>query len=179
MPEDLFALVSEWFGRSDWDVCLLPPDDGRPRLLMQFGERYSPLPYELTEASRESLRRLKAGTPRIEARGAQDMVFDLVPLDHQALGWRLSRNPPRLALLDRDRSVIAVYFDPRPVVTQLDQVVAWVQAEWAANRVVIPNERADRARCSDAVGFNVTRQMLRNAVTAARAASRDDNLFVR
>jgi hypothetical protein len=114
VADDLFSLIDKLLGRSDWDVCLLPAE-GRPRLLMQFGERYAPLVYELTEAAGERLRKLKAGSPRIEARGPQGIAFDLMPLDHQALGWRLHRERRRQGILDRDRVEIAVYYDPRPV----------------------------------------------------------------
>jgi hypothetical protein len=181
MPDDLASFLDELVGASEWDVCLAPPA-GAPRFLMRFlsparGVIYGP-GVRLTGHSLERFLELKTGSPRVEAQGPDATKYRLVPIKHTALGWQYRRDLRRLTILDRERRELAVYYNPRIVADQQqEQVDAWVASELEAGETVKPDEPDTRARCSKVVGFEVGRQMLRDARRkfAARGRGRPGN----
>jgi hypothetical protein len=120
---------------------------------------------------------LRAGSPRVEAQRRDTTKYSLVTIEHMALRWQYRRDLRRLAILDREGRELAVYYNPRIVAGRQEQVVAWVAAELEAGKTVKPDEPDTRARCSNAIGFEVGRQMLRNACRkfAARGRGRPRN----
>jgi len=139
---------------------------------------YNPRPEpELTEHSQERVCALRAGSPRVEAQRRDTTKYSLVTIEHMALRWQYRRDLRRLAILDREGRELAVYYNPRIVAGRQEQVVAWVAAELEAGKTVKPDEPDTRARCSNAIGFEVGRQMLRNACRkfAARGRGRPRN----
>lgn len=172
------ALLDELVGHSDWDICDTPPE-GDPWFRKESGgglkwTSEKPLSTTIPEQQRERWRALRAGVPPIEAKGERSATFSPLPDGFLAFGWRFRRAHHRLVALDRRWRVFGPeYFIPRvipDVAQKQEDLAAWIRAELAAGRGVKPDHEGVRAICSSAVGFEVTRAMLREAARIHGAA---------
>src|SRR5205823_4578423 len=148
---DFESFLDELAGTSEWKVFEAPlegdprvwlEDPQAPQLVGFWGrgsKAYRPTPEpKLTEHSRERLRALRAGSPRVEAYGPDTTKYGLIPPEHMALGWLYCRDRRRLTVLDREGRKMVVYYDTRILTGQQERVDAWVAAELEAGTTVKP-----------------------------------------